>query len=279
MKCFYHSGDFDGICSGAIIKYKFPKCEMFPIDYGQSFPWDLIAHDEIVYMIDFSLQPFEDMDKLNKLVNLIWIDHHKRTIESCAKYNINGRREVGTSGCELTWLSIFPNDKMPTTVHLLGRYDVWDHTQDVIPFQYGMRLRDPDDILPGSILWSILFNPTVSVTDVVPTIIKKGNIVWKYIKSQDKVMMKFLAFDGVLDGFRALIVNLPKVSSYSFDSIWDPDKYDIMVAFSRDPLGHWRVSLRTPKPDVDCSEIAARYGGGGHREAAGFQTDDLFFIE
>lgn len=50
MKCFYHSGDFDGICSGAIIKYKYPDCEMFGIDYGDEFPWDVIVPGETVFM-------------------------------------------------------------------------------------------------------------------------------------------------------------------------------------------------------------------------------------
>lgn len=39
---FYHSADLDGFCSGAIIKYSFPECELIPINYGDTFPWEII---------------------------------------------------------------------------------------------------------------------------------------------------------------------------------------------------------------------------------------------
>jgi nanoRNase/pAp phosphatase (c-di-AMP/oligoRNAs hydrolase) len=36
----------------------------------------------------------------------------------------------------------------------------------------------------------------------------------------------------------------------------------------------WVVSLYTTK-DIDVSEIAKKYGGGGHKQAAGFTCDKL----
>jgi len=59
MKCFYHGSDLDGYCSGAIVKYRYPECEMQPIDYGAQFPMDKIELGETVYMVDFALQPFD----------------------------------------------------------------------------------------------------------------------------------------------------------------------------------------------------------------------------
>ena len=38
MKCFYHSADLDGQCSGAIVKLARPDCELVGIDYGDPFP-------------------------------------------------------------------------------------------------------------------------------------------------------------------------------------------------------------------------------------------------
>ena len=32
-----------------------------------------------------------------------------------------------------------------------------------------------------------------------------------------------------------------------------------------------------PKKNIDCSEIAKKYGGGGHKQAAGFQCKELPF--
>ena len=63
MKCFFHSVDLDGHCSGAIVKKAYPECEMIGINYGDSFPWGVIGPGEKVVMVDFSLQPFEDIDR------------------------------------------------------------------------------------------------------------------------------------------------------------------------------------------------------------------------
>lgn len=38
--------------------------------------------------------------------------------------------------------------------------------------------------------------------------------------------------------------------------------------------GRAEWSLRTNQPDVDVSEVAKRFGGGGHRKAAGFTSED-----
>jgi oligoribonuclease NrnB/cAMP/cGMP phosphodiesterase (DHH superfamily) len=77
IKCWFHGQDLDGWASGAIVKYKFPEAKMFPINYGDKFPWEEINSDDIVYMVDFSLSA-EEMDRLNNHLqqNLIWIDHH-----------------------------------------------------------------------------------------------------------------------------------------------------------------------------------------------------------
>ncbi|MFW6162906.1 MAG: DHH family phosphoesterase [Planctomycetota bacterium] len=48
---------------------------------------------------------------------------------------------------------------------------------------------------------------------------------------------------------------------------------EIIVLFRERPDGGTRVSLRS-KDDLDVSALAARFGGGGHRQAAGIALDD-----
>jgi len=84
IHCFYHSSDLDGHCSGAIVKHKFPEAQMHSINYDQQFPWDKVnTEEDIIIMVDFSLQPFLEMAKLYTEFDdrLIWIDHHISAIE------------------------------------------------------------------------------------------------------------------------------------------------------------------------------------------------------
>ena len=134
MKCFYHSVDLDGHCSGAIVKLEYPECEMFGINYGQAFPWDKVKGGEKIFMVDFALQPFDNMERLDNKAHLVWIDHHKSAIDEAHKRGFIARGgqvlEVGKAACELVWEYMRPEIPTPPAVTYLGRYDVWDHSDN-----------------------------------------------------------------------------------------------------------------------------------------------------
>lgn len=129
MICFYHRGDLDGHCSGAIVRHNFPGARMIGIDYEDEFPWDKVPRGADVCMVDFSL-PMEHMRLLQELTvhRFVWIDHHKTVIDKAkeAGFSTAGLRVVGEAACELTWEYFTPSILMPHAVRLLGRYDVFD---------------------------------------------------------------------------------------------------------------------------------------------------------
>ena len=273
MKCFYHSADLDGKCSAAIVLKGFEGLEMeaLPINYGNPFPWDSITEGELVYMVDFGLQPFSDMLRLNDMADLIWIDHHKTAIQAHHDHGIapeiNGLRRVGEAGCELTWQFVFPGRPMPDVVRLLGRYDVWDHSDDtVLPFQYGMRLEDPE---PESVIWESLLNGAC-----IESIFRHGLVCLQYQNQQNAGRAKSCSFETELDGLRLIAMNHGMGNSQCFDTVYDKEKHDAMCLFSY-RKGSWTFSLYSTKDDVDVGEFCKARGGGGHQGAAGFQCKIL----
>lgn len=277
MKTFYHSADLDGHCSGAIIKQKYPECEMIGIDYGHKFPWNSIKNNEVVYMVDFSL-PFVYMKRLDSMCKLVWIDHHKTAIDEAHRkgFIANGGQllEVGRAACELTWEYIYGVDTTPYSVLLLGFYDIWNHEdENVLPFQYGVRQFD-DTSPENKDLWNIILNHSDECVDIA----KSGRIILRYEKSQNTKECSAYAFETVINGFRAICINKGFCSSKIFDSVYDTKKHDIMITFVRKklPAKEWKVSLYTSE-DIDCGAIAKGYGGGGHKGAAGFLCDELPF--
>ena len=70
-----------------------------------------------------------------------------------------------------------------------------------------------------------------------------------------------------------LSMNTLDFNSTTFESVWDPNKYDLMLPFAVKSNGKVRCSLYTTKPEINCGEIAKALGGGGHRQAAGFELD------
>jgi oligoribonuclease NrnB/cAMP/cGMP phosphodiesterase (DHH superfamily) len=267
---------------------------MYGIDYGQPFPWDKVK-DRTVLMVDFSLQPWEDMIRLQKEAKwFLWIDHHKTAIDAYqqARHDLGikefeGRWEVGMAGCELAWLEFFEGKEMPTAVKLLGRYDVWDifstafkpltHNWDdlILPFQYGIRNHDHG---PFDQIWEDLLTVGPEATDLVFSIIQEGKTLLAWEERQNAAYSKARAFKATLDGHTVIACNKGLANSKLFDAVWDPKKYEMMMLFCLRPDGQWKIGLYTTREDVDCSEVAKAHGGGGHRKAAGWTTRDLGFF-
>jgi oligoribonuclease NrnB/cAMP/cGMP phosphodiesterase (DHH superfamily) len=286
--CIYHSADLDGICSAAIVNKFFKKedvdVEFVGWNYGQPIPWEKLDGNQVI-MVDLSFQPFDLMIELkDRAGSLIWIDHHKSAIEDAEKnqFDVDGLLTTKKAACELTW-EYFSKDYMPDAIKLLGMYDSWRWTKEdkdiqdkVLNFQYGMRV---DNFTPKTPYWELLldtryFNNMLSEVNFV---IRNGEVVRKYEQTQNEKCIKSLGFEAEFNGFRAVCVNRGGCTSQLFDSVWDPEKYDLMVPFVY-KNGSYTVSLYSTKPEIDCSAIAKLFGGGGHVGAAGMQVSvEKFF--
>lgn len=302
-KIFYHASDLDGYCSGAVVyqsllqkNINYDQITLHSINYGQKFPFGTLEKDDTVFMVDFTLQPFDLMEKLNVMCNLVWIDHHKTELEEAVKRNFNppGLRRIGTGACELCWEYFWNSVKVPDTVKYLSQYDVWNHADPkVLPFQYGFRMFE--NTLPDNHeLWEkfLCYNPDVN------KIIQNGKLILQYEAQQNAKFCKAYAFetilryaekinsdtpsgpaDEILYEYTAICANRGFTNSKLFDSIYDPEKHDLMITFQRLklPRKQWTVSLYSTKKNIDCGAIARHFGGGGHAGAAGYQCDELPF--
>lgn len=272
MKCFYHRSDFDGHCSGAIVKHKYPECEMIGADYNDAPP--LMQEGEVIFVVDICFKP-EDMKRLANHHKLIWIDHHETSIDKIYKSGIHpdGLRSVEFSGCELTWMFLFPDNEMPQAVRYLGRYDIWDHENPhVLAFQYG--LREGINTLPDTPIWKELFEPGTTEKFLVNNFIKTGETILRYQNRQNEIYAKGMAYEAEFEGLRAIVMNKPFTNSKAFDSVYDPEKHDIMILFGVKP-DECKYTLYSDKPEIHVGKIAEKHGGGGHAGAAGFYSKKL----
>ena len=277
MKCFYHA-DIDGKCSAAIVKKYYNDIpdypaiwEFIPINYNDDFPFDKIMKDEPIIIVDFSLQKIGDFEKLLQITkDIIWIDHHKTAIEKHPNMsNLEGIRDINYAGCELTWIHFYSYRTFPLAVEYAGRYDVWDffkHGEKLNIFQAGIRLH-PNE--PTDPVWQHILNDDSWLDEIMD----QGKIALKYRKHVWADLIKSWSFWAEFEGYKTICCNAGSVSSQLFDSI--EEDYDIMMSFVFDGK-QWTVSLYTKK-DIDVSEIAKKYGGGGHKGAAGFQCKTLPF--
>jgi oligoribonuclease NrnB/cAMP/cGMP phosphodiesterase (DHH superfamily) len=283
-----HHNDLDGYCSAAIIKYKYPIIAMYEINYGDDIPWDLIK-DNIVFIVDFSLE-LENMKRaLKESKKLIWIDHHIGAIRKLREIDhlILGFRDAEEiySGCELTWKYIFPKDIFPKVVNLLGRYDVHDYSNpEVLPFQYAMQSKDTNP-RENMNLWINLFNNQeeseldfLESENMIQCLIEEGKPIAQFVEKRNIDFVRKNKLCINFQGFKFLAVNSKLDNSNALEVYFDKDKYDSLMTFYRKPRG-WSVNMYNGdfESKVDCAKIAEIYGGGGHANSAGFSCKKLPF--
>jgi len=292
--CFYHRVDADGWCSGAQVhKHLTNKGHdviMWAINYGdRTFPWDEIDEHTEVWMVDFGLQPFEQMIKLKeKAGRLLWIDHHKTVIDDMADFgeSFHGLQAVYKAGAdevaenkisasELVWqyLNMTPPIE---PVRLVGRYDIWDwrNNPGALELSVGLRrMKEGRD--PTSRLWGRLLSESHRIHLLAMNeVIKEGQTALHYRDEDWIPAAHSLTFETEFDGHKVGAANRTAVNSMFFDPLEDrfPD-VDFFIAFAW-RRNQWFINCYKPdwlKNDVHCGDICHRYGGGGHEGAAGFQ--------
>ncbi len=283
--CIYHSRDLDGFASGAIVKRKYPNATLVGYDYKQPIPWDKIPAGVPVIMIDVSLD-MPDMEALAKHSNmqLTWIDHHISKIKEFEAYAADRESFMvvalkdGISAAELAWKYFNPGSTMPVAIRLLGEYDTWRNDDkdrwdnEILPFQFGMRARcNSPETFPPHLFYVTGYE---TMPKQIEEVINEGKGILSYISKTNQLLCRRGSFEADFMGYRAICLNAGGVNSDTFSSVYDPNIHDIMMPFFYD--GHkWIFSIYTTKSDIDCSMLAKQNGGGGHRQAAGFESEDL----
>jgi uncharacterized protein len=290
----YHSADFDGIFCREIAKrfIKDPEIAVFGWNFGDALITPPNEGD--IYILDLSPDCLEQGVQQERI---IWIDHHKTSIEKWPT-TLRGYRIDGVAACRLAWQwfqyhsGITNMQKLPVkadfierkvsepkAVRLAGEYDVWDkRDSDAETFQYGLRTDSDPDVVIARLLDRVP-ESTSSVT--VENILAMGYIAQLYARNADAATCKARTWLMQWEGLTFLCVNSARFNSLFFAAMDEPTTgHDALMGFCYDGSSRrWTVSLYHAKhrTDLDLSQIAKRYGGGGHRGACGFTCTQLPF--
>ncbi len=267
MLCYYHD-DLDGRCAAAIVLRAEGGGRFVAADYRKPIPLLPVATGETVVVVDYLPAP-ESMESLRRHADrLIWIDHHASSLANDEYGGLEGRREDGRAACELTWEFFYPQQPVPRAVSLTADRDVWTwrYGEETASFYEGMRLLPHH---PEAPVWRKLLANNRSTME---TILRDGRVCRRYQLAVATEFIEKYGFETTLDGYRCYAANLNLFGSEVFGERFD--RYAICVCFVYDG-NRYNVTLYSKHADV--LPIAERYGGGGHRQAAGFSCDRLPF--
>lgn len=266
--CYYH-GDMDGIASAAIVKLVFPDCKLVKVNYGDEWKVEDIKN-KLVIVVDFSFPDMSELRRHSKL--LCWCDHHQSAKDKNPKlWNsdaIDGLREINKAGCELTWEWFFPHEEIPDAIKLIADRDLWKFEYSGTE-AFNERLYDITND-PEDSIWFVLLTPNNKLAYFIRQIVQDGQILLE-AKSRRIKQAFDKGHDKTFNGYRCRIMNatsdISEVGHYAVEQ-----GYDIGVVWRR-VENDISVSLRS-EGAVDVSIIAKSFGGGGHKNAAGFSLND-----
>jgi hypothetical protein len=297
----HHSADYDGIFCREIARKFLPDAELIGWDFSD--PPLKIPADGMIYILDLPVDRIFGFryeqgrcgpDFLPKGFDdrVIWIDHHKSSIETHPS-EIEGYRIDGVAACRLAWQwfsnsenreTVLRNQSKqdfserkvsePLAIRLAGEYDIWDHRGDGdIEFQFGLDCQgDRSD-------YSILISSDGD--KFVPEILHAGSCAMACYAKRDADIVRARSFVAEFEGLKFLVLNTARSNSGTFTAkdVLETG-HDALMSFYWTGKA-WSVSMYHAKhrTDLDLSAIAVKRGGGGHRGACGFMTETFPFNE
>jgi len=261
----YHESCTDGFGAAyAAWKLLGNRAEYYACKHGTTPP---NVKGKIVAILDFSFDNATTKKMIEEANGLIVIDHHKSAVVELHDIN-NTIFDMAHSGTILSWNFFHPAKEPPKFLTYIEDRDLWkwelayskefSAAFDMIPFEFEEFEKFEDD----------------SVFDDAA---KRGSYILAYSKTVIKKVCE-KAQPRKIEGKDVLVVNASHWMS-EIGSRLAPDCDFAMIWYWDHEAQHTKVSLRAFHETVDVSEIAKKYGGGGHIKAAGFQLPKSMHVE
>lgn len=286
----YHGNCWDGFCAAWLLRKVYPDAEFIPVQYGQEPP--VVAEDKerLLFVVDFSY-PRNVMFRIGAMRpgGLVVLDHHKTaqaaldglseelTCNNCGSCEVVF--DMNKSGARITWEWIWRNhfgkkyssllntetgevlylDVAPWLVNYTEDRDLWRWK---LPHSKAITTCLRSHPLDFN-LWDIFekIDPKTLVNEGEAILRSEATMIENHVRHAREIEM---------DGHRILAVNATVLFSDIAGELATNGRPFGAAYFDRgDGKRQW--SLRSTDAGVDVSEIAKAHGGGGHRNAAGFE--------
>lgn len=284
--CIYHGNCADGFTAAWVVHRKYgDQFEYHPGVYGVPAP-DVTGRD--VVLVDFSYKRPVLHQMASTARSVVVLDHHKTAAEDLTGFPlpIDGdydpdamvawQRECNSpnafhalfdmdrSGAQIAWDYFNPGTERPGLVDYVGDRDLWwfklplsrEINAFIFAHEYTFKNWDYLNAMLGDHM------SQQAAADM------GGAIERKHHKDIAELLTQTTR-EMVIGGHRVPVANLPY--TMASDAAGKLAEGQPFGATYFDKPGGRVFSLRSRGDGLDVSAIAAAYGGGGHRNAAGFQ--------
>jgi oligoribonuclease NrnB/cAMP/cGMP phosphodiesterase (DHH superfamily) len=258
----YHANCADGFCAAWVCWKKFKDdAEYVPVQYGQAPP-DVRGRE--VYIVDFSYNAFITTNLILAAESMVILDHHKTAQEALHPFKSTKIIfDMKKSGGRLTWEYLFPGENPPWLVFYTEDRDLWHFA---LP-----NSREVNDCLSSYPfdfnVWEAFSNYRLDGNEF-SQLIQEGAAIQRYKQQLVDCAIEH-AVEINIGGHYILAVNSTVLFSEVAGKLAEGRPFGATYFIRKDGKKVW--SLRSSPDGVDVSEVAKKYGGGGHKHAAGFE--------
>lgn len=299
---FFHKNCPDGFAAALVAKMRFPEATLIGLNHGQT-EIDVAeqSRGKDVLMVDFSLRTREEnIAVYNASKSFKIYDHHKTAQAELAGLPF-AVFDMNRSGCQITWDELFgkydrhfydsgheirigpgrkyigmPEVQRPWWIDFVGDRDLWKHEL-------------PESREINSFIMTLPFTETAwrvleSMTAKEAATLGSGALahVQHYVREVVEHRAMGTIDSGILGisvsgrhtpiklKYTVAVVNAPYLNISEIGNILATDYANIGMGWFERGDGKIQFSLRS-NGEIDVSDIARLYGGGGHKNAAGFQ--------
>ncbi len=261
--CIYNGGCDDGFAAALCVYLGLAKnVELFAASYGKPAP-DVTGRE--VILVDFSYKRADMKVLADQAKSILMLDHHKSAMEDMEGFvrpNCEIVFDMNRSGAMMAWDRFMkPIDSVCGLefIRYIQDRDLWKK-ELVNSEEFTMGLRSyPQDLD----LWQTFFkNGPVQL-------IEQGRAVYRYYR-QCVEAAKSIAFESMIDGVAVPVCN--STFALASDVAGELAEGRPFAAVYYETKDGYVYSLRSRGDGMDVSKIALKFGGGGHKNAAGFKS-------
>lgn len=272
--CIYHGNCADGFGAAWVVRKALGSdVEFHAAHYGEPAP---DVTDRNVIIVDFSYKYDALVALAEKAASVLVIDHHKTAMADLVdvppaelhyeahKKNNTGKLhalfDMNQSGASLTWDFFFPQHQRPDLINHIADRDLWKFklpgTREIMAdlFSYPQNFET----------WDLLF------ADDINALRLDGEAINRQHQKTVADLVRTTKRRMLIGGHDVPVANLPFM--FASDAGHLMSEGELFAASYFDTPDGRTFSLRSTDSGMDVSEIAKQYGGGGHRNAAGFRV-------
>lgn len=276
----YHKDCLDGIASAwCFWDYYQGAVELFAAQYGDVAPPEELVSGRAVFIVDFSYELDTLLAMCEVAESVTVLDHHESGVhglmgdvsmqEQAQPGNLHLILDITKAGCILAWEYLYGAHILaPDILVAIADRDLWifDHedTRAICAALYSYPLT-------VQLLEIYLQDPLGAIA-----LKAQGDPLLRQEANQIAKLLPAASF-GSEFGPLIPVVNAPMflASELGATLLLDNPLAPFAVIYTR-LATNWKISLRSRKEDEDTNvaEIAERFGGGGHKSAAGYYLTD-----